>query len=360
MFLLFELIQVAFGNKEKLSREPSDDEWIELYSMIQEQAIAGVLFMGLDKLEPHGQKPPLSVLYDWIGQAELIKTRNREVNKCCVELSYLLEESGFRSCILKGQGNARMYPNPLLRTSGDIDVWVDGSREVIRNFVILRCPGAHDGTLHIDFPIFEDMPVEVHYKPGYSIVPKYDKRLQRWFQGQAEMQFTHRVMLDGEEVCVPTVEFDAVHQMQHMLRHFIVEGIGLRHLIDYYYLMQSLYAENSDTANIGETFRFLGMDRFASGIMWIEKEILGIDERLLLVPVSERVGRIILEGVMAGGIFGHYRKENKERRKSVLRRGLIDAWRMMKIMPVQPREVIYRLMGKIRNVKSMKEAIGIR
>ena len=356
--MLSELIQIAIGQREKLSQTPSEEEWAELFMSSKKQAVAGLVLLALDKLSVDGQKPPTSLLFEWIGCGEQIKQRNRIVNKRCAEITKLFADAGFRSCILKGQGNARMYPEPLLRTPGDIDIWVEGSRDEIRDFVMSRCPDAEDGDLHIEFPVFGDVPVEVHYMPGYSRVPKYDRRQQSWFKSQAEKQFSNHVMIGEMEVCVPTAEFNAVYQMHHMMRHFVVEGIGMRHLIDYYFVLKALREDNVGNTGWESTFRYLGIGRFASGVMWIEKEILGADEEILLVPSSESIGRIILDSVMEGGNFGHYRKENEARKKSVLRRGMIDGWRMMKIMPVQPSEVFYRLMGKIGNVKSMREGIG--
>ena len=46
-----------------------------------------------------------------------------------------LREDGLRCCILKGQGNALMYPNPYSRTPGDIDVWIDA--DVYKSQVVI-------------------------------------------------------------------------------------------------------------------------------------------------------------------------------------------------------------------------------
>ena len=43
-----------------------------------------------------------------------------------IHVSEWFRKKGFRTCILKGQGNAMMYPNPCSRTPGDFDIWVEG------------------------------------------------------------------------------------------------------------------------------------------------------------------------------------------------------------------------------------------
>jgi len=154
MELFYELVQVALGQRESISRSPSNTDWNELYTLSQKQAIAGVVLIALDKLSQQGQKPPVNLLLEWIGQSEQIKAQNLLLNKRCGEITKLFSDAGFRTCILKGQGNALMYPDPLSRNSGDIDLWVDGSRKEIREFVFLKCPDAEDGDMHIEAPFY--------------------------------------------------------------------------------------------------------------------------------------------------------------------------------------------------------------
>ncbi|MFQ9100152.1 MAG: nucleotidyltransferase family protein [Segatella copri] len=65
------------------------------------------------------------LLMTWMGKAQQIRRQNMKVNAVAGKLFSMLREDGLRCCILKGQGNALMYPNPYSRTPGDIDVWID-------------------------------------------------------------------------------------------------------------------------------------------------------------------------------------------------------------------------------------------
>ena len=49
--------------------------------------------------------------------------------------SYLFEDEGHRTAILKGQANARLYPQPWSRQPGDIDIWVDGGKDKVMETV---------------------------------------------------------------------------------------------------------------------------------------------------------------------------------------------------------------------------------
>jgi len=50
------------------------------------------------------------------------------MNAHCVEACNRLQQTGFKTCILKGQGVAQLYGSDLsiLRQFGDINLWVDG------------------------------------------------------------------------------------------------------------------------------------------------------------------------------------------------------------------------------------------
>lgn len=101
----------------------------------------------------------------------------------------------------------------------------------------------------------------------------------------------------------PTNGFNLIYQMLHILHHFFDEGIGLRQLIDYYYLLQQELSDY-DRAEAVKWFRRLHIERFAAAVMYVQKEVLGLEDRWLLLQPDEQRGKILLEEVMTGGNFG--------------------------------------------------------
>jgi len=349
--LFFELIQVALGRRKRLSREPSAEEWAEIYAISKKQAVVGIAFLALEKLNKEGQKPPVTLLYEWIAAAEQIKVRNEVLNGRCGEITKLFTDAGFRSCILKGQGNALMYPVPESRTSGDIDIWVEGRREDIKKYVIARYPGAIDGAMHIAFQYEDDVEIEAHYVARRTSIPKYNKRLQAWMKNRADEQFSNHVSLPGEDnndVCVPTTGFNVVYQMSHMMGHFFVEGIGLRHFVDYFYVLKKLHEEGC-TEDYVTLFKHLGFLKFAKGVMWVEKEILGLSREYLICEPDEIIGRVILKEMEEGGNFGMYDERYAYRRKGYLARGIVDGYRLLKLAYYFPQDSLWKLVRKVEN-----------
>lgn len=344
--LLFELIQVAIGKRDRLLHNPTVEKWGSLYEDTLKQSVAGVAFEGVQKL-PKEQWPPQALLFEWIGLCEQIKNQNHTANRRSAQLVKMFADAGFRSCILKGQGNALMYPNSLSRMSGDIDIWVDGTREKINEFVRAKCQKTVEQEHHIEFPIFKDVEVEVHYKPCSLLSPKANKRFLGWSKEQKTVLMSNEVELpDGAgRICVPTTVFNLIFQMAHIMIHFFIEGIGLRHFIDYYYVLRA----NTNHTNITNLFKEFGLLRFARGVMWIEKECLGLEDEYLIVEPDEKRGRVILKEMLEGGNFGHHDERYKSRKKGYIARGLTDGYRLLRLATVFPSESMWKLYRKVEN-----------
>lgn len=346
--LFYELIRISIEKAESLSRNPSEREWKALFEISQKQAVPGIAFIALEKLGNSGVKLPQNLLFEWISLSEQIKAKNELLNKRCREITRIFLDAGLESCILKGQGNAMMYPVIGSRMPGDIDILVLGERKEITKFVKDRCPNAIEQYHHIDFPVFNDTVVEVHYTPGALFIPKYNQRFQQWCTAQEETVCRYDETLGFR---VPYTEFNAVHQMVHIMNHFFVEGIGLRHFIDYYYVMQKCHEEGTDIAGIRDKFRHFGLEKFARGVMWIEQHCLGLDDSMLIIEPSEKVGKLILKEMEEGGNFGHYDKRYAIRKKGMLARGIADSYRLMQLATVFPSESFWKILHKIENQK---------
>lgn len=347
--LLFELIQIALGEKSFLSHTPSVEEWREIYHQAEKQAVLGLCFQGLQQLKEQQQYPPKDLLFQWIAVAEQIKKQNVNAFRRSSEIVTLFAELGYRSCILKGQGNALMYTNTYCRMSGDIDIWIDASRNTINSIIKERFHDAFEQEDHIEFPLFNDVEVEVHYKPCTLLSPAANRKFLRWCQSVKDAQMRNEIELPSDlgKICVPTADFNIIFQIAHIMIHFFIEGIGLRHFIDYYYVLKA----NTKHANIEKLFEEFELMRFARGVMWVEKECLGLEDKYLLVEPDERRGKVILNEMLEGGNFGHHDERYKSRNKGYLARGITDVYRLLKLATVFPSESMWKIYRKVENQK---------
>ena len=318
---------MAIGLRDKLSRCPSEAEWEELYAICQQQAVAGVVFPALDQLGRQGQKAPQHLLFDWIGLSEQVKARNVLMNREAARLTRMFEGEGHRTAILKGQANARLYTDhlALLRQPGDIDIWVDGGREkvidmLMRTGLIDEAPvfsnvgnpeKATASYHHVELPVNEQgVTVEVHFRPSSgNYNPITNRRLQKFLMRTMDEKPTE------EGFNVPSIGFALVMQLAHIQRHFMDGGIGMRQIMDYYYLLKSNTNRTNDTNGIGHTestditerlLRNLGLEKMAGAVMWVLGKVMKLDKQLMICEPDAWRGEWLLRDVMSGGNFGRY------------------------------------------------------
>ena len=288
--------------------------WRGLFAFAQHQAIVGTLLKGIESIKEARNTIPHDILYQWIGYSQQIEGQNRLVNKRCAELIEKLAKDGYDSCILKGQGNACCYPDPYSRTPGDIDVWVKAKSDVrckkedvkkVIRFVREKNPSGVACNIHVEYGDFGGVEVEIHYRPASLHNPIYNRRLMSWIRSQEKSVFDHSCQLpSGEQICVPTMEFNIVYQLTHMYKHVMLEGLGLRQVIDYYYLLKSDVRDKMD--DVKETLKYLNLYDFAGAVMYILHDVLGLEEKYLIVPVDKRRGEFLFEEILRGGNFGKY------------------------------------------------------
>ena len=243
-----------------------------------------------------------------------------------------------------------MYPDPGLRSAGDIDVWIDADEKSVIGFVKNRYPNSERSFKHIKFPIFDDVDVDVHTTPLRLYHPCHKIELKKWILEHKNEQFDNHITLssNGVKASVPTARFNVVYQMGHILIHLLDEGIGLRHIVDYYYVLQTL-GEMSDAEKheIAREWRKFGMLRLASGVMWVEKEILGLPEKFLIVEPNAKIGNIVLSEMLEGGNFGHHSSVQRLRNTYFSFR-FAKAMHLMKIASLFPGEAIFRMIHKFK------------
>lgn len=338
--LFYELIRVAIGAASELSRVPSADEWQMLYDLSEKQALVGICCEGVQRLYNGHPEQTVNLSriqrLQWIGVATQANNRNEELNKQCAEVQRQFKEAGLNTCILKGQGVASYY-NPeltLLRQSGDIDLWVDGTWQEVMDYVNARTPNREFDMKHTHLEAFPNTIVEVHWWPSMPKNPFYRKALQSYYREQSPIQCNRLVALqDGTEIYAPDAKFEAVHVLYHIFNHFLYEGIGLRQIMDLYFVLVNGGMTDADREEVRKTYKRVGLSSIAPAAMWVLFEVFGMDEEYCIGKKDEALGRTLLREVEDGGNFGFHSAENQVHNESYahrMKRRLIRRLRLMK------------------------------
>ena len=434
---IFAFLKYCLGYKGDMSRVIAGMNWHELYSFASKQALLELCFDGIERLgeeypEELKQNPiGRELLMTWMGKAQQIRRQNMKVNAVANKLFSMLREDGMRCCILKGQGNALMYPNPYSRTPGDIDVWINASRERIMEYAQKKFELGDDIRLqHLETSL-DGVPVELHFFPCTMNNPIYNARLQKWFKRNADLQCSNVVSLpDGiGEIAIPTTAFNVVYQLTHLYHHFFDEGIGMRQIIDYFLVVKdfsknvfldtdfsnhpvnfsnhpvplskegstfspspsssgsgdvtapsrcseplrskdggaskpspncagwdrlSIEGDNSADSTTAVTssastaldvvqreLKYLGLWKFAGAVMYVLKEVLGLSEDKMIVPMDEKRGRLLLAEILDGGNFGrHFTKYAGFTHQSMGKKYFLKIWRNMHFVRYYPAEAL--------------------
>lgn len=311
--MIFDFLKYCLGGKDNMSNVVANIDWQQLYSFASKQAILGLCFEGVERFgeeypEELKQNPiGKELLTTWMAKTQQIRRQNMNVNGVAAKLYSKFREDGLRCCILKGQGNAVMYPNPYSRTPGNIGVWVNASREDMTEYAKNHFKQEDDIRFHHLETTMDGVPVELHFYPGIMNNPIYNARLQKWFKRNADLQCSNVVSLpDGiGEIAIPTTAFNVVYLLTHLYHHFFDEGIGMRQIIDYYYVVN-----NDELLVIRDTLqkelKHLGLWKFARTVMYVLHETLGLSEEMMIAPMDEKRGKMLLAEIVSGGNFGQF------------------------------------------------------
>ena len=344
----FDFLKYCLGGKVNMSNVVVNIDWQQLYSFASKQAILGLCFDGIERLgkeypEDLQQNPIVrELLMTWMAKAQQIRRQNMNVNGVAAKLYSKFREDGLRCCILKGQGNALMYPNAYSRNPGDIDVWVNASREDSTEYAKCHFKLEDDIRFHHLETTMDGVPVELHFFPCSMNNPLYHARLQKWFKRNADLQCSNVVSLpDGiGEIAIPTAAFNVVYQLTHLYHHFFDEGIGMRQIIDYYYVVN-----DDELLVIRDTLhrelKHLGLWKFAGAVMYVLHEALGLSEKKMIAPMDEKRGKLLLAEILNGGNFGrHFTKYGHFTQQGMAKKYFLKIWRNMHFVRFYPAEAL--------------------
>lgn len=338
--IFFDFLRFCIGSTDEIPSSLKEADWKELYAIAQKQCLVGVLFDGIKKLPAEQVGMEKELLLQWMAESQMLEKANVRLNDAAILVSEWFLKKGFRTCILKGQGNALMYPNPYSRTPGDIDIWVEGGDKRVISFVRSISPHEKACYHHIEFLSYKGVEVEVHYRPSFLLCFWHNRKLQKYYERVKEEQYSHRVML-GEhgEVAIPMVEFNLIFQLTHIFSHLMNEGIGLRQLLDYYFVLSMLSVNCEMLTSLQKELKELGLWKFAGAIMYIMQEVFGMPASQLIVPSNEKYGKFVLNEVLEAGNFGKHDARNRFGR-SQLGHNLQRVYRDMKLVRYFPLEAL--------------------
>ena len=291
--------------KQLFGQEYDLPENTDAWALIQEcrsQAVTAIALSGLKfRDDPHFAR----VVYS------AVLNNNRVLNDHS-ELHKLLTENGVPCVILKGAASAAYYPDPILRTMGDVDFLIKPEdMDKVRTLLLAEgftMQGENHG-FHRAFKKGKTH-LEAHFAFAEKINPEIDRYVDEYLSSIIES--AECVSSKNCTCMLPDRFHHGLILLLHMQRHMLTEGLGLRHLCDWAVFVNSFKAEE-----FSELFR----ERLEKIGLWTYAQILSLSAHIGLgLPYAPFMGDTfsvaedLLRDILKSGNFGrndHGRTEQR-------------------------------------------------
>ena len=330
-------------------------DWEKIYQLAQEQSVLGLVLAGLEQyknlnaLETSGTSEraragldlniPKVLLLQWIGEVQIIEKQNKDMNAFIAELIEKLRKEDIYAILVKGQGIAQCYEEPLWRSSGDVDLLLSKDNYEKAKAFLLPLGDITEPEearkKHFAMQI-EQWTVELHGTLHVGLSARVDRMLDN-----VQYDIFHggmvRSWVNGQnQVFLPAAAEDVVYVFAHILQHFYKGGIGLRQICDWCRLLwtfrESLNHEylESKIRETGLMSEWKAFGAFAVRYLGMPIEaipLLNANEDLSAnIKKTDKICGFILEV----GNFGHNRDNFYFQKHSYIVQNSISAWRRVK------------------------------
>ena len=326
---------------DKPEKDPNVD-WAAVLKLAEEQAVFGLVFYGAESLIK-GQVSQNQVL-EWIGVAEHIRRHNLMMNKELAGFDRTMKAQGIDYRVVKGHVVASCYPQPLLRQSGDIDLYC--TAVYYKRFTDFLC--AKGVEIHYDASKkhveFERHGLLYELHRTLNIFSK--ARWQAYFDKILSEDKGMTVDVGGTQIPTLSPTLNALYIFIHLFHHLIHSGVGLRQLCDWMMWLHQ-YKDEINKEELLQHLKVLELERAYRVLGAVLVDQLGLPENEFPLAITDRDrkrSRKIMADIMMMGNFGH----NKQK---VGRLGLIHSvqtgWQMVcqsaKYVDLAPKEILGRV-----------------
>ncbi|MDO5664998.1 MAG: nucleotidyltransferase family protein [Bacteroidia bacterium] len=358
--LFLELLTAAIWNRPANSERFQHIDtavWEKIIELSIAQKVNALIYDGVMSL-PQAFHPEKKIIYKLHLQAETIEASNRSINNVLKKLSAEYKQLACPFVLLKGQANAMLYPNPLHRTPGDIDVYLyqKGDYEKTNNWAREQGFKMDAENIHHQSFEYEGIHIENHKNITYFGIVKYDRLLEKKIQEIITNSDFISVHIDELPVRVLPIEFNAFFIFQHLFHHFIHLGVGIRQFCDWV-----LFFDTYSTQINKERFNSLVADFGLLNAMQVFASVAVkyMGTKASIFPFStDTQGKyvdLVMHDIFRGGSFGYSVFQNKRFRNSLHRKWHSFACtisRLQKIYGIAPRHTITLPLNKVvTNIK---------
>lgn len=270
-----------WGEVPASSPRLSQSDWASILDRASAHSVLALIAEGSNLL-PIENKPSLLQIAELVAAEQVAEKGNKQVNAVLEQMAAFWQKEGVDVVLLKGQGLAGMYFNPLHRTPGDID-WYFSENENFRKALALvqakgLCPRVDgDGDYHYSV---NGVIIEHHKKWCDLSSPFKQGRISKI---EKRYGFTQ---IKGYRF--PSALTNLIQLNVHILKHLLIMGVGWRQLCDLAIATRHYCGQYSiDEYNIA--VKSLGLMKWSRLLYGVLEKYLGTD--CAWIPVIPKTGR---------------------------------------------------------------------
>ena len=280
--ILLQLLSIAINRKSFIL----DDNvvWRNVLILAQKQGVRGLVYEALELLKQEDADctcfPDRTTLMQWYAQTLYVEKKIAQHVDLATDVVELWKRNGIKTIVFKGLAHSRYYPKPEHREFGDFDCYlIDAYGECAyrQGNEVARKKGlmVDDGWYKHSHIAYKKLTIENHQYFTSARRGGTDLALHKYIV-EAIGNGSKLERLDGTEIYVLPVEAEGLFVLYHSLTHFLVEGINLRHFVDWACWIKTNQdkVEWTEFYSLCQRFR---LDGFADVLNTIAVKYLGVE-----------------------------------------------------------------------------------
>ena len=237
--LYFHILSDLINNKIDSSVFGSNilkpEYWEQLYLLSKQQGTVAIIFEAIKDI-PKEMAPPKAITLKWLSNALSIEQQMKKKEAVAVEFAEKLSERSIQTVVLKGLSYASYYPNPYHRESGDLDCYLMGKKDEGDKITVDIGGKMEEAGYKHSHLYYKGLTIENHnYLTSFDNT-RLGIRTEQLLQ---ELISQGCRPLGDTRLQNPSADFNALFLIKHAQRHFIKEGICVRHLLDWAFFLKA-------------------------------------------------------------------------------------------------------------------------
>lgn len=325
--LLLSLLRLSISESKVRLTRPAN--WRKILDLALLQGVVSCALDGVQKLRLlDSGGPDIELMLEWIGQSQCGIAKSKMQFDKATELASLLSENGIHTIVLKGSSIASYYKSPWDRESCDLDCYLldSNNKPAFENGnIIVESIGVSVDRSHYKHShfIFEGLTVENHQfctgVRGKKWLKKFETLLQELLISEPRQRLGHAVLEQ------PSLLFSMLFFIQHSLSHFLREGITLKHLVDWAYLLKAVQDNNGVWSEFNKVCEEYGLWPYAESLTRLVCSYLGVESTLISDFSLRKQDSLLLEDTLKDRVSPN--ELDGKYRIRILRNEILSFWK---------------------------------